>query len=151
MKKYFKMQKGFTLIEGVLAIAVLGVGLVGVMFSFQGGTQSSLLADQTVIATNIARGTLEKILAKRDADGYAATLVAVNTSNSYDENPVTNFSNYVLDTTALEVDPDDDDAIDDFLDASAGSGYARVTVQVSWGGGEHSITMETLIADYTAP
>lgn len=142
-------MKGFTLIECILAIAILGIGLVGVMYAFQGAANSSLIADQTVIATNIARDTLEQIIAKRDADGYSSTLTAINTSNSYDENPVSGFSNFVLNSTALEVDPDDDDSTDDFLDASAGSGYARVTANVSWDGGNYSISLATLIADYT--
>ncbi len=148
-----KAIEGFTLIEAVLSIAVIGVGLVGMLYAFQGSVNSSLVADQTVIATNIARETMERIIAQRDCNesgcGYAATLTSINTSNTYDENPVSGFAGFVLDSTALEVNPDDDDNSDDFLDASAGSGYARVTVQVSWNNGNRSIQLATLITDYT--
>ena len=143
-----KKDRGFSLIEAVLSIALIGVGLVGIVYSFQGAARSSLLADQTVIATNLARETLEKIIAYKNTNGYSNTLTTINTNNNYDENPVSGFSNYVIDATALEVDSDDDDNVDDFLDAFPGSGYARVTVNISWDNGNHSINLATLITDY---
>jgi type II secretory pathway pseudopilin PulG len=139
---------GFTLVEAVLSLALVATGLLGVIYAFQSMSQSSLLADQTVTATNIARATIERIIARRDANGYASTLAAVSTSNTFDENPVTGFSGYVLNSSALEVDPDDDGNVDDFLDAAPGSGYARVTVQVSWNSGSNSISLVTLMANY---
>lgn len=144
-------MKGFTLIEAALATALLSAGLIGVLFAYQGAVRSSVLADQTVVATNIARRAVERIVADRIQNGYAAALTAINTTGTYDENPVSGFSGYVLDSTALEVDADDDDAVDDFLDASAGSGYARVTAQVSWNNGTNLIRLISLLADYPAP
>jgi len=141
-------KKGFTLIEAVLSIAILGIGLVGVIYAFQGAARSSLLADQTIIATNIARGTLERIVASRDANGYATTLTAINTSHTYNENPATGFPGFVLNTTALEVNSGDNSATDDFLVAQVGSGYARVTATVSWNNSANSIRLVTLIVNY---
>lgn len=143
------MKKGFTLIEAVLSIAFIGIGLVGLLYAYQGAARSSLLADQTVIATNIARGTIERIVHRRLQGSYSNALTDINNA-VYDENPVSGFSGYVLDSSVLEVDSDDDDTVDDFLDASPGSGYARVTVQVSWNNGASSIRLVTVIADYEA-
>lgn len=141
------MKKGFTLIEAVLSIAFIGIGLVGLLYAYQGAARSSLLADQSVIATNIARGTIERIVHKRLQDSYSAAVTDI-TNGVFDENPVSGFTGYVLDSSVLEVDSDDDDTVDDFLDVSVGSGYARVTVQVSWNNGASSIRLVTLIADY---
>ena len=145
-------MKGFTLIESVLAIAIIGVGIIGFFLAFSGLMSSALLVDQTVIATSLAGETMEEIIAQRDCSqpgcGYAATLTSINTNNDYDKNPVPGFTAYIIDTAALEVDADNDNNTDDFLDASPGSGYARVTVNVSWNNGAESIEIVTIMADY---
>lgn len=146
-----RSQQGFTLIEAVLAIGIIAVGIIGLQFSMQGASRNSLIADQSLVATHLAQETIERIIAYRDENGYTSALTAINTSNTFDEDPVTGFPNYAIDSTALEVDPDDDNSEDDFLDASSGSGYARVTVNVSWNGGNNSIDLVTLIAEYTVP
>lgn len=141
-------MRGFTLIEVVLSIGLLAVGLVGVMISFQGAARSSILADQTVIATNLARGALERIVANRDANGYPSTLTAI-ASGTYNETGAPDFPDYSVECIALEVNPDVDGGTDDFLDASPGSGYARVTATASWNAGGNKISLFTLIANYT--
>lgn len=143
-----KRIRGFTLIEAVLAMAVLSAGLVGVMYAFHSMGTSSTLADQTVIASNIARGAIEKVVANRDAGTYAATLTAI-TGGSFNQNPVPNYAPYTLAVTAYEVDPDKDvGATDDFLDSSPGSGFARVTSTVTWNGGQKTLSLVTVIADH---
>lgn len=149
-KKSFAL-KGFTLIEGIISISIIGIGFGGLLMAFPKLIHTSLLLDQTIIATNLAREAMEKVIAKKDCQasgcGYSNTLSAID-SNDFDENPVSGFSNYVLDTSYIEVDSDDDDNQDDFLDALASSGYARVSVSVSWNNGDKSIKLDTLIADY---
>lgn len=135
------------MIEAVLSLGVMAVGLLGVIYAFQSMSRSSVLADQTVVASNIARATIDKIIAKRDASGYAATLTAITNSN-FNQNPVTNFPSYSVTATVFEVNPDDDGGADDFLDASPGSGYARVTVTVNWNNSASSMNLVTLIANY---
>lgn len=140
--------RGFTLIEAVLAIAVVGMGLVGVIYAFHGMGTSSLLADQTVIASNIARGTLESIQADRDINGYFLALGEIQ-SGAHDMAPVPMYPAYSLTVTALEVDPDKDaGATDDFLDPMLGSGYARVTATVTWNNGNNALSLVTMIAHY---
>ncbi len=149
MKKIFHKlcgKKGVTLIEAVLMIAVIGAGLLGVMYVFSGGTQSSLLADQTIVASNLAKEKLEQIIADRANKGYAVT-IATNYSDGTMPAP---YSQYARNVTITEVDPDADSGSDDFLDPLGNSGYARVTVTVSWAGG-NSVKLETLLADYVMP
>lgn len=143
-----KRRRGFTLIEAVLSLGIMTFGLLGVIYAFHGMGVSSVLADQTVVASNIARGAIEKVIAKRDASGYSAALSAL-TSGSFDQNPVMNYSPYSLSVGGYEVDPDKDPGMtDDFLDASLGSGFARVTATVTWNGGKNSLTLVTIIANY---
>ena len=153
--KHHNHKRGFTLIESVLAIAVIGAGLVGVMYAFQGSVSSSLLADQSIIASNIAREALERIVAQRDnnADGnvgYTDTLAAIQ-GGTYTLNNAYGQAGFNLVSSAVEVNPNDNNATDDFLDAQPGSGYARVTVTVSWNSAANSIKLETLLAKYKKP
>ena len=145
-------MKGFTIIESVLALGIIGAGLLGLIYSISQINNGALLADQTIVAVNIARETLEQIIAQRDCAaagcGYASTITSINTNKTYNANPVSGFAPFVLSTTALEVDPDSDGVVDDFLDAKSSSGYARVTATVSWNSGANSIKLETLITDY---
>lgn len=139
---------GFTIIEAVLSLGIMAIGLLGVIYAFQGMGESSVLADQTVVASNVARGAIERVVAKRDASGYAAALSAI-TSGSFNQNPVANYPSYALTVSAYEVDPDKDvGATDDFLDVSPGSGYARVTVNVAWNSGQNTMNLVTIIANY---
>lgn len=143
-----RYRRGFTLIEAALSLAILSIGLIGVMYAFKGMGTSSALADQTVIASNLARGGLEKIMAYRDAHGYNGAIAAI-ANGSFDQNPVPNYVPYSLDATSLEVDPDADvAAADDFLDASPGSGFARVTSAVSWNGGLNTLSLVMVIAEH---
>jgi len=140
-------QKGFTLIEAVLSMALIGVGLIGMMYAFQGASQSSITADQTVVATYLAQETLERVLSQRDADGYNTTRTSIQ-NNNYNQSPVNGFPNYNITTTVLEVDPDDDDNVDDFLDALPASGCARITTTITWNNGASSLQLATLITEY---
>jgi hypothetical protein len=133
-------------------MVIIGAGFVAIITAFQGSSKNSLLTDQTLVASNLAAETMDKIFAQRDCNNagckYASTLASINTSNTYDYNPAIGFAGYVIDSTALEVNPDADAGTDDFLDASAGSGYARVTVTVTWNNGANSISLVSLMANY---
>lgn len=158
-----RKRNGFTLIESVLSVTLIAAGLIGVLFAFQNSIYNSLLADQTIVAVNLGRETLERIAALRDCDnagcGYDAALTALVTNQTFDQNPVSGFTNYIVDATARVVDPDDDSGSDDFLNAdltgtsgvtneiTGDSGYARVGVTVRWNNGSDFITIETLMTE----
>lgn len=143
------MRKAFSLLDAIFGLAILSAGILGVMVIFQDSISSNALADQTITATHLGQETLERIRAQRDCNlagcGYSNTLNSINT-NVYNQN-----SAYTITASAYEVDPDSDGGTDDFLDAQAGSGYARVTVTVSWNGGTKSLSLVTLISNYTPP
>jgi Tfp pilus assembly protein PilV len=143
---------GFTLIEAILAIALFAAGMFGLLYAFEGGVANSLLADQTYVAANLAQEAAEKIIANRDSSlaggGYTSTLTNIQ-SNSYNASPVSGFTNYNLTVTALEVDPGVSAASTNFTAASPGSGYARVTITVTFNNGANFVQLVTLMAQYT--
>ncbi|MES2503989.1 MAG: type II secretion system protein [Myxococcota bacterium] len=144
-------MKGFSLVESVLAMVIIGAGFVGVVMAIPGMARTSLLADQSIVATNLAAEALEKVMARRDCNaagcGYASTIAAI-AANGYNANPVSGFTGYVLTVTVLEVNPDADTGTDDFLDANVGSGYARVTAQVNFNNNANTIKLATMITNY---
>ncbi len=146
-------EKGFALLDAILGLALLSAGIFGLLYVFQGSVSASILADQTVIATNLARKTMEEIIAQRDCNlsgcGYTSTLTSINNTLLYNQNPVTGFASYVITASAYEVNPNYiSGGTDDFLSAQSGSGYARVTVTVSWNNAANAIQLVTLIANY---
>ena len=140
-------QRGFTLLEVVFALLVLSAGLIGVLMAYQSAAKTGIEAEQSQRAVALLRGNFETITRDYDALGYAAVLASL-TAQSYDETPVAAFPEFSIDVSVLEVNPDDDNATDDFLDASHGSGYARVTGVVSWNSGADQIKLETLLTDF---
>jgi type II secretory pathway pseudopilin PulG len=139
------------MIETIVTLAFLGIAASGILVIFGGSTGDALKADQTVVATQLAREVMEKIFADRATQGYATVLS--NGANSYCSGSFGgNYSIYSCAATFQEVaaplGPDADNN-DDFATPSAGSGYLRVTVTVSWNSGNDSISLVTLVANWT--
>lgn len=142
-----KLSKGLTLIEAVLTIAIVGAGLIGVVYIFSGGTKGALIANQTVIASNLAREKMEQIIADRANKGYAVTI-----GTNYTDGQLTGaYAPFNRSVTFTSVDPDITGSNDDFNTPLSNSGYSRVTVVVTWNGGANQVKLESLIADYTFP
>lgn len=58
-----KVQKGFTLIEIIAALAIIGLGLVGILSLFPVGIDASKRAGDLTNATVLAHGVLDQIRA----------------------------------------------------------------------------------------
>lgn len=144
--------RGFTLVEAVLSIALLSVGLFGLLYSFHGSVSQAGIADQSYVAMNLARETLETIIARRDCNesgcGYSNTLTAIQ-SNNYNASSISGFSSYSLTATAVEVAPGTTSDASNFTTTFSGSGYAKVTVTVTFNNGSNSVELVTLISDYS--
>ncbi|MBT3182323.1 MAG: type II secretion system protein [Deltaproteobacteria bacterium] len=129
-------QKGFTIIELLLAVVIISTGLVGIMSLFDNATRGAMQLDLNVIAANLAHEKLEEIVLDKVTNGYATLSDA---SYSF-ENPVTDFNAYTRNVTITEVDPQD------LSTTQAGSGYKRVDVTVSWGNG--FVMIPTVLSNY---
>lgn len=143
-------EQGFSLVEAVLTILFIGIGVIGVMTVFRGSTASALKADQTVVASNLAREVYERMLADRLGQGYD-TMVLNGASHYCNGSFGGNFSGYSCAATFQEVtapSAPDGDSNDDFSTPDSGSDCIRVTITISWNGGSDSVEFVSLISDW---
>jgi prepilin-type N-terminal cleavage/methylation domain-containing protein len=68
----YLMQRGFTLVEMVMVIVILGIASVALMDQFVNTSKSYLMNEQLQTATQLAQECAEHILATRRVQGYAA-------------------------------------------------------------------------------
>lgn len=127
-------QKGFTLIETILAMLVLAVGIFGTMHLFYQTTHRTFETDAYLKATALAREKLEEITFDKKMNGYA---YAVDANYPVSEVLTGNFSDFTRTISIREVDATD------LNTTQNNSGYKKVTVMVSWSGG--SLTLDTLV------
>lgn len=64
-------QKGFTLIEAVLAMLLLSIAVTGSLVLFHQSTEHSGNIDRKTVATQLAGEFLEKIIADKSYRGFA--------------------------------------------------------------------------------
>ncbi|WP_429886507.1 type IV pilus modification PilV family protein [Geoalkalibacter halelectricus] len=62
-------QKGFTLLELLIAITIFAVGLLTVAGMQMSAMRANVVADSTVVATAVAQGVLEELLSRPPGDG----------------------------------------------------------------------------------
>jgi len=55
-------RRGFTLIEAMLVMIVIGIAFFGFGFLFGNVTQQALKADLTILATKLAREKIEEVV-----------------------------------------------------------------------------------------
>ncbi len=152
MKK-FATSDGVTLIETLFTILIIGIGLIGVLYIFGGTVSKSLIADQTVQATNLAHEKLEEIISDRANLGYDATETKLINGNYSDGQLTSPYNIYTRTVTYNYINvpstPDGDNT-DDFATISlTDTGYLRVIVNISWNNGGDSINIATLISNWT--
>ncbi len=142
-------QKGFTLIEGVLSVLIIGVGLIGVLYVFSGSTKSSLQADQVAVAQNLAEEKLETIIADKANSNYTTVINNIN-SGSYNDGPIFSIYNRTATRSYINVPANPDaNATDDFSSVSGSdTGYALVNVTVTFNNGNDSVVVKTLLSNW---
>lgn len=70
--KIFKLHKGFTLVETLVAIGILIIAITGAMSASQSGLSSYLNSKNQAIAVNLAQESVEMIRAYRDSNRMVA-------------------------------------------------------------------------------
>ncbi len=115
-------QRGFTLIEIMVAVALLSVGLLGMAGLTVGIMRGNSLSSQVTTATALAQAKMEDI--KRV--GYSGATESTEDYNS--------ISGYPLYQRVTEVDVESPDP-----------GMKTVTITVLWDSGASSIAVETIL------
>ncbi|MEK7774033.1 MAG: prepilin-type N-terminal cleavage/methylation domain-containing protein, partial [Deltaproteobacteria bacterium] len=68
MPKIRDTDKGFTLLELLIAISILSVGLLGVASMFSTGIGSNRFSYTVTVETSMANSVMEEMLAKHGGD-----------------------------------------------------------------------------------
>ncbi len=117
-----KTQKGFTLIECLVAMTLLSIGFLGASSLTVGIIKGNYHASRTTTATVLAQDKLEDVIGA----GYP---VAISSSEGY--NIIPNFSTYRRNTTVSFNTPLPD--------------MKTVNVQVFWKSDAHSVIVKTVL------
>jgi prepilin-type N-terminal cleavage/methylation domain-containing protein len=103
-------ERGFTLVEVLVAALIIGVGLVAVAAGFQVATGGVEIGRQQTMATFLAEQRLEQVRAQALTNFTAAGVASGLTQEPYGSLP--NAPNYRRDTTIADFDPDADGVVD---------------------------------------
>ena len=138
MFKKLKNQKGFTVVENILASIILSVGLLSGLMAMSNATSHTLRGDMNTVATQLANEKIEQILADKSFVNYEY----LSTGNYQDE--ILSDAYYMQRSVVItEVNTDD------LSTPEEGSGMKKVAVTVSWGNGAaEEVVVSTLISDY---
>ena len=115
-----KNDKGFTLIEVLIAMAILSVGLLGTAALITGIIKGNQISNRLTIATTLAQDKMEEI----KGDSY---------------------SNAVTETKAFLPSPDDQYEREVTVDDSSATDMKTVTVTVYWGS-DKSVVLQTILS-----
>ena len=130
---------GFTLIEAVLTITILGIGLFGIMTLFQRAVAKQADTEKLFIAENLASAKLEQMIADKTFQGY--TFITAANYPSPENLSGIGFPGFTRTTSITEVDAGD------LLTVHSNSGYKRLSVTVAITGGS-SVNLVTLVTQW---
>jgi len=111
--------KGFTLIEALVAIAVLLIGILGVIQLFPAGLNSSRTSKEETMATNLAQGELEQYK-NTEYDSISNISKTKYTTNQNDPN-------YKFDKQVEVIYVNSD-----LTQSATDTGLKKITVTISW-------------------
>lgn len=136
MKKK-NLKFGFTMVEIVVAIAILAIGVVGVSYFFARSTQVTRTASNTSVAANLGQGVIDEELVK----SYNELNVATGTKTRFSNDTSSPFYNFQKQINVSLIDQD--------LNGSAADvGLKKIDVFIFWteGGSEKQLELATIKA-----
>ena len=140
-KNHLKNNQGFTFIELVLTVLILGTGLFGLLATFQNVVVHGANSEEYVTAAYLTSSKMEEIIADKSSQGYD---FVINANYNTSENLAGNFVGYTRTLNIFEVNSND------LITPQANTGYKRVVVSVVSPGGA-TVTYETLLTLWGVP
>lgn len=135
-----KSNAGFTFIDAILTMLIVGIGLSGLMSYFVSVNRQTMNGDMTITASVLAQERLDQLVADKMYQGYN---FIINGNYPSPENLADPFAGYTRSTTVTEVDPAD------MSTAMPGSGLKKVDIAVSWGANlNERVQLTTLVTSY---
>ena len=130
-------SKGFTLVEALVATLVIGVGLVAVLSLFPLTARSNKSAEQTSLASTVAKAKLEDLVSTSYDELTVGTIEPLTAVTTNSTSPLYGFKRQtavtLLDSTLHTTNTD--------------VGLKQITVTVSWpakGGGTNTFAISTI-------
>ena len=117
-------MKGFTLTEVIVAIFILGIGIVGILSMVSVALNREMMAKMGTEAIYLAQGEIENLI----ASSYDSSLLAVGTT-------ATTTDGYSVEKIISYVDPNNN-----LSTSTVDLGIKKIKVIVSWGSGSDKKT-----------
>ena len=128
-------KRGFSLLELVLAIVIIGMCIIPIALKHQQAAQGSYQTKVLTIATALAEGEIEEVI----GSGFSA---ASDVSLTSFDSP---FDDYSYQITVHYVEGDD---LDTSVDPTT-TDYKNIEVQVSHSVLDQAVVLNTVLVDYT--
>jgi prepilin-type N-terminal cleavage/methylation domain-containing protein len=138
-----RTRRGFTLIEGITAVVIIGAAMPPMMWSLRQAQYQRMNAVQASKARWLTCEKLEDIIADRHSTtrGYAYLVAA----NYPAETTVTNFPGFSRSVTLVETTAN-------LTTVSAGGGFMKVTVSTSYNDASQvarTVSLSSIVTNYT--
>jgi len=161
-------KAGFSLIELVMVIIILGIAIPTSIYVLGALTERSVEAEAMTVATNLAQRLIEEIRSKRfdendppewtpynllgqddgEDPGNKLTFDDVDDFDGWSQNPIPDFDKFNSEVCIFYVRGTDLDAEASFVEGEASyTGYKRVEVVISVADGG-SVSLATLVGGY---
>lgn len=127
-------RNGFTLIETILTLLIIGIGLFGIMALYNNLSYQLYSTDMKVVAAEIAQQKMEQLLAQKAMHGYVS--IVSQPAEAVVSGPTT----FSRSTTVEYVNPTT------MAVSAVDTGYKRITVTVTWSGSA-GVTVVSLVTN----
>jgi len=140
MAQRLRNERGFTLVEAILTLVVLGIALVPLVNLFARASERNNLPYE-VVGAGLAAAKMEELIANRAVQGWAGFTASPTTYQTVD---ATNFPSYQW---KVEVDKVAQNDFNQVLGAGANTRYKRITVFVQKPDTQE-LKLVTIVTDY---